>query len=171
MLYTSLHDYTNKTVWLVLWVRHQRDSDGTLTFFWLSWLMTHPTADIRIWNLTVRSRTIGFDFDLFAKKGLGNVSGQCHGWTAVVQQDWRDWTSVAKSWCPVFFVLRINQRAAFLKITAAIVISIKEFTIATIRSFHNKTKPGSGIHLCGYRRGLYHPHWQKTESEPWDQCL
>lgn len=73
------------------------------------------------------------------------ISRQGHILTSIVLKDDRYRAGFTSQGSPILFILRIDQRAAFFKITAAIVISIEEFTLATVRSSHVSLNPGEVI--------------------------
>lgn len=112
--------------------------------------MTQTATEIGVAYYSMRAGTPGFCTNTLPKQGLLEIGRQGHILTTVILKDARYRAILTGSRGPILFILRIDERAAFLKITSTIVISIKEFTFATVRSFHSYLDPcevftGTGI--------------------------
>jgi len=112
--------------------------------------VTQTATDVGVAYDSMRARTPGFYPNTFPKQGLLEIGRQGHILASVILKDARYGAILTDSRSPILFILRIDERAAFLKITSTIVISIKELTFATVRSFHGYLDPcevftGTGI--------------------------
>lgn len=103
--------------------------------------VTQTATDIGIAYYSMRAGTPGFYTNTLPKQGLLEIGRQSHILTSVILKDAGHRAIFTDSRSPILFILRIDKRATFLKITSTIVISIKEFTFATVRSFQGYLNP------------------------------
>jgi len=102
----------------------------------------------------MRPGTPGFDTNALTEQGLLKVSSQSHIRASIILEDSRNRARFTNCGIPILLILGINECAAFFKIPAAIVVPIKEFTLAAVRSLHVGLNPGqvftsAGIHTDG----------------------
>ena len=119
-----------------------------------------PTSHVRVMNRLVRFRAPGFHFYSFFEQKAAYKNRVNQVLTGIVTQIIGQGAARTKLGRPVFLVFWTAHSPAFFKVATAIIISVEEFTFATVWNSHQKShypKRESSNPQCEYLPGLCHP--------------
>jgi len=103
--------------------------------------MANFTADVRIFNFAMGLCAISAHLNALTKKRSFNLSTQDHILAAIIDQNARHRAVLTENRLPLVFIT-ICEQAALFKISAPVIIPIKETALFAIGCFHFKLNPG-----------------------------